>query len=119
MLSVFEPFGLINGHKNARCNSHPTSDMMLAFRKYGVTSLKNLTAVNKQLLTQIHPTSSICSRLNLGTNLCVVSVIFNATMEVERKNKNKSIRIMLKRYDLQVKLEINLTVNTKRKQDLN
>lgn len=44
VLSIFEPFGLISGHKNARCNSHPTSDMMLAFRKYGVTSLKNLTA---------------------------------------------------------------------------
>lgn len=43
VLSVFEPFGLINGHKNARCNSQPTSDIMLAFRKYGVTSLKNFT----------------------------------------------------------------------------
>lgn len=32
-----------NGHKNARCNSQPTSDIMLAFRKYGVTSRKNFT----------------------------------------------------------------------------
>lgn len=46
---MFEPFGLIiadaadKGHKKARCNSHPTSDIMLAFRKYGVTSRKNLT----------------------------------------------------------------------------
>lgn len=49
VLNMFEPFGLIivdaadNGHKKARCNSHPTSDIMLAFRKYGVTSRKNLT----------------------------------------------------------------------------
>lgn len=35
------------GHKNARCNSHPTSDMMLAFRKYGVTSRKNFTATKR------------------------------------------------------------------------
>lgn len=49
VLSMFEPFGLIiadaldKGHKKARCNSQPTSDIMLAFRKYGVTSRKNLT----------------------------------------------------------------------------
>lgn len=54
VLSMVEPFGLIivdvddNGHKKARCNSHPTSDIMLAFLKYGVTSRKNLTA-NKQI----------------------------------------------------------------------
>lgn len=55
VLSMFEPFGLIivdvvdNGHKKARCNSHPTSDIMLAFRKYGVTSRKNLTAEQREL----------------------------------------------------------------------
>lgn len=47
VLSILEPFGLINGHRNARCNSHPTSDMMLAFRKYGVTSLRNFTGKKK------------------------------------------------------------------------
>lgn len=53
VLSMFEPFGLIivdavdKGHKKARCNSHPTSDIMLAFRKYGVTSRKNLTATTE------------------------------------------------------------------------
>lgn len=31
------------GHKNARCSSQPTSDIMLAFRKYGVTSRRNFT----------------------------------------------------------------------------
>ena len=31
------------GHKKALCNSHPTSLIMLAFRKYGVTSRKNFT----------------------------------------------------------------------------
>lgn len=36
------------GHKNARCSSHPTSDMMLAFRKYGVTSRKNFTATKRK-----------------------------------------------------------------------
>lgn len=37
-----------NGHKNARCNSHPTSDIILAFRKYGVTSRKNLTEMRQK-----------------------------------------------------------------------
>lgn len=36
-----------NGHKNARCNSHPTSDIMLALRKYGVTSRRNFTEKKK------------------------------------------------------------------------
>lgn len=51
VLIIFEPFGLIiadavdNGHKKARCSSQPTSDIMLAFRKYGVTSRKNLTKI--------------------------------------------------------------------------
>lgn len=35
------------GHKKARCNSHPTSDIMLALRKYGVTSRRNLTERKK------------------------------------------------------------------------
>lgn len=35
------------GHKNARCNSQPTSDMMLALRKYGVTSRKNFTETKR------------------------------------------------------------------------
>lgn len=45
------PFGLIivdtvdNGQRNALCSSHPTSDIILAFRKYGVTSRKNLTRI--------------------------------------------------------------------------
>lgn len=53
VLIIFEPLGLIiddavdNGHKKARCNSHPTSDMMLALRKYGVTSRKNLTVMKQ------------------------------------------------------------------------
>lgn len=29
--------------RNALCNSHPTSDIMLALRKYGVTSRRNFT----------------------------------------------------------------------------
>lgn len=37
-----------NGHKNALCNSQPTSDIILAFRKYGVTSRKNLTETYKK-----------------------------------------------------------------------
>lgn len=32
-----------SGHRKARCSSQPTSEMMLAFRKYGVTSRRNLT----------------------------------------------------------------------------
>jgi hypothetical protein len=32
-----------SGHRNALCSSQPTSDIMLALRKYGVTSLRNLT----------------------------------------------------------------------------
>lgn len=53
VLIIFEPFGLIivdaddNGHKKARCSSHPTSEIMLAFRKYGVTSRKNLTKMRE------------------------------------------------------------------------
>lgn len=35
------------GHRNARCSSHPTSEMMLAFRKYGVTSRRNFTATKR------------------------------------------------------------------------
>lgn len=31
------------GQRNALCNSHPTSDIMLALRKYGVTSRRNFT----------------------------------------------------------------------------
>lgn len=31
------------GQRNARCSSQPTSDMMLALRKYGVTSRRNFT----------------------------------------------------------------------------
>lgn len=45
--TIFDPFGLGAGanifDRNARCNSQPTSDIMLALRKYGVTSRKNLT----------------------------------------------------------------------------
>lgn len=60
VLSMFEPFGLIivdavdKGHKKARCNSHPTSDIMLAFRKYGVTSRKNLTATTENAKKYIY-----------------------------------------------------------------
>lgn len=36
------------GHRKARCNSHPTSDMMLALRKYGVTSRRNFTVIRKK-----------------------------------------------------------------------
>lgn len=38
------------GHKNARCNSHPTSDIILAFLKYGVTSFRNFTVDCKVLI---------------------------------------------------------------------
>lgn len=37
-----------SGHKKARCNSQPTSDIILALRKYGVTSRRNLTEKNKK-----------------------------------------------------------------------
>lgn len=36
------------GHRKARCNSQPTSDMMLALRKYGVTSRRNFTVIRKK-----------------------------------------------------------------------
>lgn len=36
------------GHRNALCNSHPTSDIMLALRKYGVTSRRNFTGNRKK-----------------------------------------------------------------------
>lgn len=39
---------VFNGHKNGRCNSQPTSDIMLALRKYGVTSRKNFTEMKKK-----------------------------------------------------------------------
>lgn len=44
--TIFDPFGLLGAKvfdRNARCSSQPTSDIMLALRKYGVTSRKNLT----------------------------------------------------------------------------
>lgn len=37
-----------SGHKKALCNSQPTSDIILALRKYGVTSRRNLTEINKK-----------------------------------------------------------------------
>lgn len=65
---VLKPFGCTipdvvdNGHKNARCSSHPTSDIMLAFRKYGVTSRKNLTEIEKEK----KPHSIIVSTFNFN-----------------------------------------------------
>lgn len=37
--------------RNPRCSSHPTSDMMLAFRKYGVTSLRYFTATQNDVIS--------------------------------------------------------------------
>lgn len=37
------------GHKKALCSSHPTSEIMLALRKYGVTSRRNFTVERRKM----------------------------------------------------------------------
>lgn len=59
-----------NGQRNARCNSHPTSDMMLAFRKYGVTSRRNFTmsAENGKINKTNHTIVAFCMQLQICYN---------------------------------------------------